>query len=133
MKRIIIILSVFLCNGLAYAGEGPCGIELGTWARTLKVCKSLKRGDLGNDQDAWMIFKPGARWEQWETSCKIHDAKLKDGVCNYKIACQGEEGKFDEKETVRIGDNKNIVFIYGKAELSYIHCGPPIKTPYSED
>jgi len=133
MKRNIIIVLASMCTGISYAGDGPCGIELGTWVRTPKVCKGLKRGDLGNDQDAWMIFKPGARWEQWETSCKIHDAKLKDGVCNYKISCQGEEGKFDEKETVRIGDSKNIIFIYGKAELHYIYCSPPIKTPYGEN
>lgn len=133
MRRFLIASSVILYSFSAIADDRPCGIELGMWARDTKKCKALSHGDLGNDQNDWMVFRPGARWDQWETFCKIHDAILKDGICHYKISCRGEEGPFEEKETVRIINKKSIAFIYGSAQLSYIYCGPKDYSPYGKN
>lgn len=131
MRRAVVASMLILNCHCALAGNGPCGIDLGTWADSKKRCEGIRHGVFGNAQDGYMVFRRDDRWEQWETYCTIRGATLMDGKCNYRMLCQGEGSSSVEKVSMRILDAQRIVFVYGKVEdRPYYYCGPKAYSPY---
>jgi hypothetical protein len=133
MSRFSLIACAILLSSPVFAGNGPCGIDLGTWGDSRKRCEGMSKHKFGKqNQDGYMVFKRDLRWEQWESYCTIRNPSVKNGVCTYRLLCQGE---FADVQNVsfKILDPKRIAFIYaGKETQPYYYCFPKSYSPYED-
>ncbi len=133
MRRSFLFVCAAMLISPALAGNGPCGIDLGTWGDSPKRCVGMSKHKFGKqNQDGYMVFKRDSKWEQWESYCTIRNPVLKNDICSYRLLCQGE---FADVQNVsfKILDPKRIAFIYGGKETPpYYYCFPKSYSPYDD-
>ena len=121
------------CNAAA-AGNGPCGIDLGTWGDSKKRCEGMRNKHYGEQaQDGYMVFRRGGQWEQWESFCTIRSPVQNGKECTYRLLCQVEGQASVETVTFRILDAERIAFVgAGKVGAPYYYCFGQYYTPYKD-
>lgn len=134
MKYGLALLAIIISCDVAAAGNGPCGIDLGTWGDSKKRCEGMRNKHYGEQaQDGYMVFRRGGQWEQWESYCTIRTPMLKGNECTYRLLCQVEGQASVETVTFRILDAERIAFVdAGKAGAPYYYCFGQYYTPYKD-
>jgi hypothetical protein len=138
LSLLVLILAAFemptLFTSGARAGEGPCGIALGTWTDGEEICRLVQAHKLTTNyaQDAYMTFREGGQWSQWESFCDIQNAALTGDVCTQRMNCEVEgeqsvaESKFKiiDARTIALEDNQ------GSYSIRYMFCTATPFLPY---
>ena len=125
MKRVCpgAAAALVLWSSAAWAGEGPCGIELGVWASSKAACQYADKPDEARKRFGsavlLVIDKKGYRAESY---CRVRSSSAKGKSCKLQVSCDGEpkytgDAEFYMRAPDQIGSGGS-----GVASL-YHHCG----------
>jgi len=122
--RVLVAIAGLLVSP-AHAGDSPCGVALGTWGDSPARCSSIRKGSVGkHDQGAYMLFKQGRQWEQWEAYCGIEKVRLVNNICSYRLRCEEEGARSVNQVQFQILGPRTIAFagLDGKYSVRYEFC-----------